>query len=85
MNTYKNEIITTFSIAYITLLALLLPTMATVIMLAVSVVIVTVYTIVQNYDINYKYWFSFIGQLLALIFVVVSFVAGLSFIANSFV
>jgi heme/copper-type cytochrome/quinol oxidase subunit 3 len=82
MNTYKNEIISTVSIAFITLLALILPTTITLIMLVSSTVLIAAFTIAQNYDINYKYWFSFIGQLCALIFVAASFIAGLSFIAN---
>lgn len=85
MNTYKNTIISTFSIAFVTLLALILPTMISITMFIISAVMVASVTIAQTYDINYKYWFSFAGQLSALIFVAVSFVAGLSFIANSLV
>jgi hypothetical protein len=89
MNTYKNEIISTFSIACFTLLVFFLPPMITITLLSVSALATALYMITQkydiNYDIDYKYWFSFTGQLCALIFVSVSFVAGLSFIANGMV
>lgn len=85
MNTYKNTIITTFSIAMVTLLVLILPSLISIAMFIISAVVITSVTVAQTYDINYKYWFSFAGQLCALIFVSVSFVAGLSFIANGMV
>ena len=82
MNAYKNEIISTFSIAIVTLLAVILPTKLTILVFIVSVICVSFISIAQNYDINYKYWFSFAGQLFALIFVAISFIAGLSLLAN---
>jgi len=82
MNAYKNEILSTFSIAIVTLLAVIMPTKLTILMFVVSAISVSFISIAQNYDINYKYWFSFAGQLFGLIFVAVSFVAGLSFLAN---
>jgi len=85
MNTTKNKIISTFSIAFVTLLAVILPSMISITMFIISAVIIASVTVVQSYDINYKYWFSFAGQLFALIFVSISFVAGLSFVANGMV
>jgi len=82
MNTFKNKILSTISLTFIVLMTVLLPITITLTMLLIGSVVIASFYIIQNYDINYKYWFSFIGQLCALIFVSATFVAGLSFIAK---
>ncbi|MBL4772159.1 MAG: hypothetical protein JKX98_00680 [Alcanivoracaceae bacterium] len=79
MKTYKyksisSKIISSISIILITLIAVFLPSIITISVFSGSVLIITAYHIIQNFDIDYKYWFSFIGQLSGLILIVASFI-----------
>ena len=52
---------------------LLLPATVSLTMLVSSSLMTLGFHAAQNYEVDYKYWLSFIGQLLGLIFFVVSF------------
>lgn len=82
MNTLRNKYLSIFSLTFMTIITLVLPSIITITMVSFASLSIASYYLIQNYDINYKYWFSFAGQLCALIFVATSFVVGLSFIAN---
>ena len=73
MNTYKHKIISTISITFIMLIATLLPTIISIAVFFSSALIIATYHVTQHYDINYKYWFSFVAQLSGLVIIVASF------------
>lgn len=70
----KNRILAALVFAIIVLLSMILPQFVTLISIISAALIASVHYIRHNYDINYKYWFSFVGQLCALVFIVLSFV-----------
>lgn len=82
MNIYKHKIIISLIATFIAVTTVLLPLSISISMLLSSVIITASFSIIQNYDINYKYWFSFIAQLIVLVFFVASFILTLFFIAG---
>ncbi|MCF6319825.1 MAG: hypothetical protein L3J83_11220 [Proteobacteria bacterium] len=74
MFAHKIKIISALIMLAVVSISTLLPIKFTLIAMLSSLVITLSYPIIQSYDINYKYWFSFVGQLLGLIFFVFSFV-----------
>jgi hypothetical protein len=71
---YKSKIFPVISLIGMISLISLLPFQVSLIAVISSTLILSLYHFSQNHDINVKYWFSFIGQLLGLIFFVGSFV-----------
>lgn len=55
------------------LLMMLLPVTLSLTMLVSTSLLLVGHYLIQNYDIDYKYWFSFLGQLVGFIFFVMSF------------
>lgn len=70
----KTKIIPALIMIAVVSLSTLLPIKFTLVAMLCTSLVTLGYPIIQSYDINYKYWFSFVGQLLGLIFFVVSFV-----------
>lgn len=69
------KVLTSIGLLFVTIMVSLLPTNITLSILVLSAGLIGIYYVALNYDINYKYWFSFFGQLLALILIVIFFVA----------
>lgn len=82
MNTYKNTFISGISIFMLIAIFSFLPAMVGFVILFSASLITAVYFVNQNYDINYKYWFSFISQLGGLLLIVASFVLMMVIIFN---
>ena len=74
MNIYRNTIISSLFILAIGTIFTILPLFYISVMMVSALTIYAVYFLTQNYDINYSYWFSFIGQLIGLLLIVASFV-----------
>lgn len=75
MNIHKYTVISALFLATITILLLILPVHIILTLLASFILISIGNSILSNYDIDFKYWFSFIAQLLGFIFVVGSFIS----------
>jgi hypothetical protein len=75
MNIYKYTVISALFLATITILLLILPLHIILTVVASFVLISIGNSILHNYDIDFKYWFSFIAQLLGFIFIVGSFIS----------
>ncbi len=69
----KNKIVPVLIMIAVVSLSTLLPIKFTLVAMLSASLVTLGYPIVQSYDINYKYWFSFVGQLLGLMFFVGSF------------
>ena len=74
MNSYKHKIASAISITFIALIITLLPSIVSITVFFSSALIVATYYVTQHYDIDYKYWFSFVAQLSGLIFIAASFI-----------
>ncbi|MCF6287926.1 MAG: hypothetical protein L3J53_01640 [Proteobacteria bacterium] len=74
MFTIKNKIITCLMLMFLIAGVSLVSSMTLLIMTSSTVVVLLVKYLVQNTNIDYKYVASFVGQLLALIFIVASFI-----------
>jgi len=74
MFAHKNKIVPALVMIAVTSLSTLLPIKFTLVTMLVVSLVTLAYPIIQSYDINYKYWFSFVGQLLGFVFFVVSIV-----------
>ena len=69
------KVLTSIGLLFVVIIASLLPAYITLSILVLSATFIGLYYVVQNFDIDYKYWFSFIGQLFALILIISSFIA----------
>jgi len=79
-NHYK--IISSISVVFIALLTVFIPLIISLSIFAISLTCIGSYYVSHNYDIEYKYWFSFVGQLLGLILIVSSIVVIFSLAVN---
>ena len=70
-----SRFLTSIGLLFMAIMASQLPAYITLSILVLSATFIGLYYVVQNYVIDYKYWFSFFGQLLALILIVSGFVA----------
>ena len=73
MFAYKTKIVPALIMIAVVSLSTLIPIKFTLVAMLTASVFTLGYPIIQSYDINYKYWFSFVGQLLGFIFFVTSF------------
>jgi hypothetical protein len=73
MFTLKNRILPTASLILMLGSLLLLPVFLTTVILTSTILIAASYYLYSSYEINYKYWLSFFGQLIGLVFFVLSF------------
>jgi hypothetical protein len=69
------KVLTSISLLFVAIVAALVPAYMTLSIIVLSASFIGLHYVLQNYDIDYKYWFSFIGQLFALILIVSGFVA----------
>lgn len=73
MFTNKFKVLPIISGFSMILLMMLLPVTLSLTMLVSTSLLLVGHYLIQNYDIDYKYWFSFLGQLVGFIFFVMSF------------
>ena len=82
MFAHKTKIIPVLIMIAVVSLSTLLPIKFTLVAMLSASLVTLGYPIIQSVDINYKYWFSFVGQLLGLIFFVVSLVLVFVVVSN---
>lgn len=68
------KVLTSIGLLFVAILASIIPAYIALSLFILFASFIGLYYVLQNYDIDYKYWFSFIGQLLALIVIVGGFV-----------
>jgi len=68
----RSKVVPTVSLIFMLCVMVYLPSILSLIICVSSVLIAASYYIHTHYEIDYKYWLSFFGQLLALIFFVMS-------------
>lgn len=76
------KVLTSIGLLFVAIIASIMPAYITLSILVLSASFIGLYYVLQNYDIDYKYWFSFIGQLLALILIVSGFVIIFTAVVN---
>ena len=82
MNTNKITLLSGLLLLVITGLLTLLPTYVVSVMILSIALFYAAFYFNQNYDIDYKYWFSFCSQLGGLLLIVASFVMMMVIISN---
>ena len=82
MFTLKSKLLPTIVLAIAISVLVLLPEVYTWVAFISSTIAVIGYYVFSNYDIDYKYWFSFVSQLLGLIFFVITFLMVFTLGAN---